>query len=67
MIILVIIMNQIEMMKLLGVVLFGNYYLTTISTRNMDRQFGYSFQVNGGLGGYQVYKTISISFSNTTL
>ena len=54
MIIFVMIMIQIEMMKLVGVVLFQNYYITKISMSNMDMQFGYSFQVNVGLGVYQV-------------
>ena len=39
-VLLVMIMIQIETMKLLGVVLFGTYYLTTISKINMEMQFG---------------------------
>ena len=54
-------------MKLLGVVLFGNYYLTKISTSNVEMHFGDSFQFNGGLGGYQVHKENFHQFSKITL
>ena len=59
-------MIQIEMMKLLGVVLFVNYYTTIIPTINMEMQFGDSFQVNGSLGGYQVYKEKIHQFFQTS-
>ena len=54
-------------MRLLGIFLFGSYYLTTTSTSNMEMQFGYSFQVNDGLVVYQVYKEKPHHFSNITL
>ena len=66
-VLLVMITIQIETTKLLGAVLFGKYYLTTISMINMEMQFGDSFQVNDNLGGYQVYKENTHQFSNITL